>query len=209
MNTSREHLERNHLDVEESFIHEFQHAFQDDAKVFTLLTDDHIIVDFTNFEVENRDMNLPENVEHHDTKLLRENHKYDEEIRKSTSSVIGEKIRFEERSKNRRNHTPLVETSPDMANHFLNSKGKVIRGKPCQYQNGCQKRAQSGGLCKRHGGGKRCGIGGCNKSSQGSDGKCRKHGGGPKCIVHGCTKGIQKRGMCTPHYKMKERRDEK
>ncbi|CAH0479893.1 unnamed protein product [Peronospora belbahrii] len=49
---------------------------------------------------------------------------------------------------------------------FLNKDGRWIKGKPCRME-GCDKRAQSNGLCKGHGGGARCSFMGCSKSSQG------------------------------------------
>ena len=42
---------------------------------------------------------------------------------------------------------------------------------------GCVKGARSRGLCKRHGGGKRCTFSGCARSDQGG-GFCIAHGGG-------------------------------
>jgi hypothetical protein len=43
-------------------------------------------------------------------------------------------------------------------------------------------------LCTAHGGGKRCSVPGCGKSSQSSTNYCVKHGGGKSCKVEGCTK---------------------
>ena len=59
----------------------------------------------------------------------------------------------------------------------------------------CESQAQSGGLCKTHGGGRRCTYDGCGKSSQ-SMGRCRKHGGGKLCSFEGCTRGPQRGGLC-------------
>ena len=83
-------------------------------------------------------------------------------------------------------------------NTFVNKEGRVIRGKPCSFLGGCYNRAQSGGLCKAHGGGARCVIDGCTRSSQGN-GKCRSHGGGKRCKVEGCVKGCQRGGYCYFH----------
>lgn len=83
-------------------------------------------------------------------------------------------------------------------NTFVNKEGRVIRGKPCSFPGGCYNRAQSGGLCKSHGGGARCTVTGCNRSSQGH-GKCRTHGGGRKCSFKGCSKGTQRNGYCFLH----------
>lgn len=80
---------------------------------------------------------------------------------------------------------------------FLNKDGRWIKGKPCRMDN-CDKRAQSNGLCKGHGGGARCSKEGCNKSSQGG-GFCRAHGGGKRCMFEGCEKGTQRNGFCYLH----------
>ena len=88
--------------------------------------------------------------------------------------------------------------TPRSKNYFVNKQGKLIRGKPCSHESGCQKRAQSGGLCKKHGGGRRCLNPSCRKSSQGG-GYCRTHGGGKRCKVPNCTKGQQRLGLCYAH----------
>lgn len=80
---------------------------------------------------------------------------------------------------------------------FLNKDGRWIKGKPC-HMTGCDKRAQSNGLCKGHGGGARCSFAGCSKSSQGG-GFCRAHGGGKRCRHDGCDKGTQRHGFCYLH----------
>lgn len=80
---------------------------------------------------------------------------------------------------------------------FLNKDGRWIKGKPCRLGN-CDKRAQSNGLCKGHGGGARCSVDGCSKSSQGG-GLCRAHGGGKRCLHEGCEKGTQRNGFCYLH----------
>ncbi|CAI5738109.1 unnamed protein product [Hyaloperonospora brassicae] len=80
---------------------------------------------------------------------------------------------------------------------FLNKDGRWIKGKPCRMDS-CDKRAQSNGLCKGHGGGARCSFSGCSKSSQGG-GFCRAHGGGKRCLYDGCEKGTQRNGFCYLH----------
>lgn len=84
---------------------------------------------------------------------------------------------------------------------FVNENGKYIKGKKCQHLN-CFKRAQSAGLCKKHGGGARCQQANCTKSAQGGikNGQfCRVHGGGITCLHEGCTKGQQRNGLCYSH----------
>lgn len=92
----------------------------------------------------------------------------------------------------------IATASIESRNTFVNKDGRRIRGKPCSFSGGCFKRAQSGGLCKAHGGGARCTVDGCTKSSQGF-GKCRTHGGGKRCQFDGCTKGTQRAGFCHLH----------
>lgn len=94
---------------------------------------------------------------------------------------------------------PTVSTYPCIRKPgtFLNKDGRWIKGKPCRIGN-CDKRAQSSGLCKGHGGGARCSVDGCSKSSQGG-GLCRAHGGGKRCLHEGCDKGTQRNGFCYLH----------
>ncbi|KAH9091990.1 hypothetical protein Ae201684P_011530 [Aphanomyces euteiches] len=65
-------------------------------------------------------------------------------------------------------------------------------------EGGCHKRVRSRGLCKAHGGGRRCTVEGCIKSSQGR-GLCIRHGGGRRCEVNGCSRGAQSSGKCKNH----------
>ncbi|KAJ0401383.1 hypothetical protein P43SY_001321 [Pythium insidiosum] len=58
--------------------------------------------------------------------------------------------------------------------------------------------ARSRGLCKAHGGGKRCKVEGCNLSDQGG-GHCIRHGGGKRCEMEGCPKSAQSRRFCKAH----------
>ena len=51
---------------------------------------------------------------------------------------------------------------------------KIKSSRPCSIE-GCATGALSGGLCIRHGGGKRCSMEGCASGAQ-SGGLCMKHG---------------------------------
>ncbi|RHY28406.1 hypothetical protein DYB32_008067 [Aphanomyces invadans] len=63
----------------------------------------------------------------------------------------------------------------------------------------CPKGVRSRGLCKGHGGGKRCEVAGCVKSNQGGGGGCIAHGGGKRCNVDGSQKrGANSRQLQTP-----------
>jgi hypothetical protein len=63
----------------------------------------------------------------------------------------------------------------------------------CTFPGNCKNRVQSRGLCKGHGGGKRCKFSqGCDKTAQGATDFCKAHGGGKRCAhAHGCTKSAE------------------
>ncbi|KAJ0399413.1 hypothetical protein ATCC90586_004634 [Pythium insidiosum] len=67
----------------------------------------------------------------------------------------------------------------------------------CQHD-GCDKFAQTRGLCKAHGGGSRCRDPSCHKLAQ-SRGLCIAHGGGRRCQHEGCAKLAQSKGFCISH----------
>ena len=79
-------------------------------------------------------------------------------------------------------------------------KGPPV-GSACREQ-GCEKWAQSGGLCVKHGGGNRkpCLVEGCGTLAA-SRGLCGKHGGSSKkpCLVEGCGTLAHSRGLCVKH----------
>lgn len=62
----------------------------------------------------------------------------------------------------------------------------------------CLNRSRSRGLCKKHGGGKRCSEEGCDRPAQ-CKGKCPKHGGATRCKIDGCEKFSQSQGLCKGH----------
>jgi hypothetical protein len=67
-------------------------------------------------------------------------------------------------------------------------------GKRCQYAGGCGSSAKSPtSYCVAHGGGKRCQhAGGCGKSARGASSYCKAHGGGKRCqFAGGCVKSAQ------------------
>ncbi|RHZ26409.1 hypothetical protein DYB37_009738 [Aphanomyces astaci] len=70
-------------------------------------------------------------------------------------------------------------------------------GRRCKVD-GCMKSAQTGHLCIAHGGGKPCRMDGCPKTAQ-SRGLCKQHGGGVRCKFDGCTKSCQSGGYCRGH----------
>ncbi|CAI5741546.1 unnamed protein product [Hyaloperonospora brassicae] len=85
-------------------------------------------------------------------------------------------------------------------NHAARIKGMCKLhggGRRCKVE-GCMKSAQTGHLCIAHGGGKPCSVDGCPKTAQ-SRGLCKQHGGGVRCKFEGCTKSCQSGGFCRGH----------
>ncbi|RHY30651.1 hypothetical protein DYB32_004157 [Aphanomyces invadans] len=70
-------------------------------------------------------------------------------------------------------------------------------GRKCSVE-GCGKGAQNGEFCIGHGGGKRCSFENCTNAAQ-SQGLCKAHGGGSRCKAEGCIKSSQGRGYCRSH----------
>ncbi|KAE8880085.1 hypothetical protein PF010_g24859 [Phytophthora fragariae] len=86
---------------------------------------------------------------------------------------------------------------------FAQSQGLCVThgGKRCMHPN-CTKSAQLRGLCVTHGGTRNCSVPGCPKSSR-SAGRCFQHGGGKQCSEPGCGKQVQSKGLCSAHSKAK------
>ena len=63
----------------------------------------------------------------------------------------------------------------------------------------CTSQSVSFGKCRRHGGGKRCRVARCHKSTQGGTHYCWAHGGGKRCKYVGCTNGAVLHGWCRSH----------
>ena len=77
------------------------------------------------------------------------------------------------------------------------------QGRTKCFHDGCLTPAVSGGqvgLCRTHGGGKRCQYTQCGKSAQGNSGYCVGHGGGKRCQIEGCTSSARNTTeFCTKH----------
>ncbi|ETV84512.1 hypothetical protein, variant 3 [Aphanomyces astaci] len=97
-----------------------------------------------------------------------------------------------------------TEDTPSHDRHTFSMREKVGDLFVCTYPE-CTKGARSKGLCKRHGGGKRCSVFDCPRSDQGG-GLCIKHGGGRRCGVEGCKNSSQSRGLCKRHGGVREDR---
>jgi hypothetical protein len=64
----------------------------------------------------------------------------------------------------------------------------------------CTKMSVSKGLCRGHGGGRRCHFaGGCTKSAQSRSMLCWAHGGGQRCDVETCMRSRKTKHYCVAH----------
>lgn len=91
----------------------------------------------------------------------------------------------------------LQETKPNVGG----KKKRKSKIRLCSVEE-CDKVIVSKGLCRRHGGGRRCTIQDCGKGSQSDSLFCWAHGGGKRCIRDGCTSRAKKNKLCTAHTKM-------
>lgn len=71
-------------------------------------------------------------------------------------------------------------------------------GKKCQIDN-CDKISVSRGLCRGHGGGRRCQHAGCSKGAQSRSDYCWSHGGGQRCEVPNCMRSRKTKRFCVAH----------
>jgi len=82
-------------------------------------------------------------------------------------------------------------------------RGGAIRGARCRWPGGCEKRMQTGGYCRGHGGGTKCKWPeGCTKQPL-KGGYCLSHGGVKTQTfckwAEGCDKFAVKSGLCSAH----------
>lgn len=70
--------------------------------------------------------------------------------------------------------------------------------KRCMYPD-CTKISVSRGLCRGHGGGRRCHFLGCSKSAQSRSNFCWAHGGGQRCDVPNCMRSRKSKRFCVAH----------
>jgi hypothetical protein len=70
---------------------------------------------------------------------------------------------------------------------------------------GCAKISVSRGLCRGHGGGRRCHFkGGCTKSAQSRSMFCWAHGGGQRCDVLECMRSRKSKRFCVAHLHLEQ-----
>jgi len=70
------------------------------------------------------------------------------------------------------------------------SQSSKRRSRMCTFPE-CTNSARGKGLCKRHGGGRRCYTPGCKKGARSGSFHCTAHGGGPRCQILGCKNGAE------------------
>jgi hypothetical protein len=63
----------------------------------------------------------------------------------------------------------------------------------------CSKISVSRGLCRGHGGGRRCHFLGCTKGAQSRSNFCWAHGGGQRCEVSDCMRSRKSKRYCVAH----------
>ncbi|KAJ0401137.1 hypothetical protein ATCC90586_000237 [Pythium insidiosum] len=66
----------------------------------------------------------------------------------------------------------------------------------------CTKISVSRGLCRGHGGGRRCQAPGCTKSAQSRSDRCWAHGGGQRCEVEQCMRSRKSKRFCAAHMSL-------
>jgi hypothetical protein len=67
---------------------------------------------------------------------------------------------------------------------------------------GCGNISVSRGLCRGHGGGRRCHYIGCSKSAQSRSVFCWAHGGGHRCEVENCMRSCKSKHFCADHVSL-------
>ncbi|KAH9099762.1 hypothetical protein Ae201684P_018772 [Aphanomyces euteiches] len=95
-----------------------------------------------------------------------------------------------------------AQTTIDPPRHTssMEASNSMSRNARCRFY-GCSSYARNGGLCTRHGGGRKCVMANCTTPSQ-TGGLCRIHGGGSRCKIEGCSKFARVRGLCSSHARL-------
>jgi hypothetical protein len=81
------------------------------------------------------------------------------------------------------------------------STGRTRNTKHCKVL-GCGNISVSRGLCRGHGGGRRCHYIGCSKSAQSRSVFCWAHGGGHRCEVANCMRSRKSKHFCADHVNL-------
>ncbi|KAF0717940.1 Aste57867_2002 [Aphanomyces stellatus] len=94
-------------------------------------------------------------------------------------------------------HNSSSDDEDDQPDEEIDPLNRSASTRVCRTKS-CKNVARSKGLCRSHGGGKRCTEPGCSKSAQANK-KCIAHGGGTPCSFENCDKTSQSRGLCKAH----------
>ncbi|KAF4314823.1 hypothetical protein G195_011645 [Phytophthora kernoviae 00238/432] len=78
------------------------------------------------------------------------------------------------------------------------ANGSSGSSKRCQVLH-CDKISVSRGLCRGHGGGRRCQHESCSKGAQSRSNFCWAHGGGQRCEVKNCMRSRKSKRFCVAH----------
>lgn len=90
---------------------------------------------------------------------------------------------------------------PTMAPSLLKALASGTGAKRCSVDD-CGKIAVSKGLCRGHGGGRRCQFAACNKCAQSRSPFCWAHGGGKRCEAPNCRRSRKTKRFCVDHVDM-------
>ncbi|KAE8905708.1 hypothetical protein PF008_g9665 [Phytophthora fragariae] len=94
--------------------------------------------------------------------------------------------------------------SPSVGEHspiHRRSSNRKRSTKHCKVL-GCGNISVSRGLCRGHGGGRRCHYVGCSKSAQSRSVFCWAHGGGHRCEVESCMRSRKSKRFCADHVSL-------
>ncbi|KAL3662338.1 hypothetical protein V7S43_012665 [Phytophthora oleae] len=86
------------------------------------------------------------------------------------------------------------------------SKRRTRTTKHCKVL-GCGNISVSRGLCRGHGGGRRCHYSGCSKSAQSRSVFCWSHGGGHRCEVESCMRSRKSKRFCADHVHLENQQE--
>ncbi|KAL3662337.1 hypothetical protein V7S43_012664 [Phytophthora oleae] len=93
-------------------------------------------------------------------------------------------------------HVPPVRVGRAYRRRKMKKNSRV--NKHCE-RSGCGNISVSRGLCRSHGGGRRCHFPECTKSAQSRSMFCWGHGGGRRCEVEGCMRSRKSKRYCVDH----------
>ncbi|OWZ21860.1 hypothetical protein PHMEG_0003512, partial [Phytophthora megakarya] len=97
---------------------------------------------------------------------------------------------------------PENEVSVRVGRKYCRWRAKTKRVNKYCTTHGCGNISVSRGLCRGHGGGRRCHFAGCAKGAQSCSIFCWAHGGGCRCEVKGCMRSRKSKHFCVDHVKL-------